>query len=614
MAVPDSPGPSKELDVKKLKEVFAQVDRNGDGHISKHEIILALRKNKELGNLLGLPTTIRQEDGSRTAIEEFFQKYDTDKSKTLEWEEFLGIIQANGGKQEVLAIDDSAPPPAPTEKEVAASLSHLGKTADGIRQAYLKVEISGTGMVDAHLLTKHPQLQKVVLKGNYLKDIKSLGKLPHLIHLDVSKNRIDDCLNIQPPTTCLRFADLSFNYLTAIRDLSAFQSLVTLKLDDNLIKEIKGLSALVTLRKLSLRNNQLSSVTGLETLSLQELDVTNNKIPSLEPLASIKTLQKLHAGQNLLTHLKGTQHITELLILDVSNNEIPTLEELQHVSQLKLLKDLSTENNLMEKLHFSRLHTLHILPGLVRLNGVAVDPKEKVHACNIHGADYKTTVEIRNKHFQNGELDDGGGSDPPTCVVLPAAGGPDKFDASVDAYAAAPAANEAAANGYDAFAAYLKEKYTSKADLVRACYAYLFSNLETVPDQPTSLKTLLKSDLSAQELALCKGGSTGNWPERLVEVFQKMMKACGIEAHVVSGYWKVDSMSKRLISPNHAWCALYYDGAWRLIDIAADKKASKMDGFFTSPEEFIKTRMPLMIRWQLMEKHVSLEQFWMGYD
>jgi hypothetical protein len=45
--------------------MFAHIDANGDGEISQIEFIRALRCDSALAERLGLPSCIRQEDGSR---------------------------------------------------------------------------------------------------------------------------------------------------------------------------------------------------------------------------------------------------------------------------------------------------------------------------------------------------------------------------------------------------------------------------------------------------------------------------------------------------------------------------------------------------------------------
>ena len=94
----------QQYDPQTLRNVFDYVDANGDGCISRAEVILALRKDQNLANLVLLPCRIRQEDGSRDEFERVFQAMDEDDSKGLDWEEFRDyfkkkLTQANQGQQ-----------------------------------------------------------------------------------------------------------------------------------------------------------------------------------------------------------------------------------------------------------------------------------------------------------------------------------------------------------------------------------------------------------------------------------------------------------------------------------------------------------------------------------
>ena len=70
------------------EEAFKLIDKNGDGVLSRIEVIQACRSDERVAKLLRLPQTIKQEDGSRDRFEEIFQQMDTDDSKEVDMEEF----------------------------------------------------------------------------------------------------------------------------------------------------------------------------------------------------------------------------------------------------------------------------------------------------------------------------------------------------------------------------------------------------------------------------------------------------------------------------------------------------------------------------------------------
>lgn len=79
-----------------LREVFARLDRNGDGEVSRAEVIKSARSDADMAALLGLPPRIRQEDGTRAMFEQVFQRLDTDSSKSIEWGEFVDYFIDRG--------------------------------------------------------------------------------------------------------------------------------------------------------------------------------------------------------------------------------------------------------------------------------------------------------------------------------------------------------------------------------------------------------------------------------------------------------------------------------------------------------------------------------------
>jgi hypothetical protein len=67
-----------------------------------------------------------------------------------------------------------------------AGFTDLGKTADGIGQAYLTFKLSNTCATDLSMLSKGKHLQKLELGRNELSDLKHLRGKESLVYLNVS--------------------------------------------------------------------------------------------------------------------------------------------------------------------------------------------------------------------------------------------------------------------------------------------------------------------------------------------------------------------------------------------------------------------------------------------
>ena len=72
---------------------FRLMDKDGNGKLSRAEVIQAVRKDAAVRKVLGLPAVIRQEDG-RDLFEEVFQAMDTDGTKAVPFDEFARFLGA----------------------------------------------------------------------------------------------------------------------------------------------------------------------------------------------------------------------------------------------------------------------------------------------------------------------------------------------------------------------------------------------------------------------------------------------------------------------------------------------------------------------------------------
>jgi Tfp pilus assembly protein PilF/Ca2+-binding EF-hand superfamily protein len=86
----------RKLTFLEIKEIFATLDRNGDGDITHAEFITGMKKNPWVATKLGMPTNVRQEDGTRESYQLSFGKIDNDNSKSIQFSElcrFFGYYE-----------------------------------------------------------------------------------------------------------------------------------------------------------------------------------------------------------------------------------------------------------------------------------------------------------------------------------------------------------------------------------------------------------------------------------------------------------------------------------------------------------------------------------------
>ena len=161
------------LEKSDIEAVFRLIDKNGNGELSRAEVIQACRANEQVHTLLGLPKNIRQEDGTRDLFEVVFQKLDADNSKSITLDEFSNHLRK----------PRSSHIPDPADQIWEKISDKLGRRlANGVRIRYLdlrrprdssaranwqrwirevrgdqRVAISWRGLVDAWLEHEHEE-------------------------------------------------------------------------------------------------------------------------------------------------------------------------------------------------------------------------------------------------------------------------------------------------------------------------------------------------------------------------------------------------------------------------------------------------------------------------
>ena len=125
----------------RLREIFARADRNGDGSLTRSELILRLRKDAELALLLQLPQRIG--DGERDVFETVFQGMDQDDDRAITSEEFVAYFLSFKSEFERTGTPNSRPSTAATTSELLA-LTDGGENVDSA-----KLQVGPTTTIEA---------------------------------------------------------------------------------------------------------------------------------------------------------------------------------------------------------------------------------------------------------------------------------------------------------------------------------------------------------------------------------------------------------------------------------------------------------------------------------
>eukprot|EP00163_Fabomonas_tropica_P025019 TRINITY_DN4309_c0_g1_i2.p1 TRINITY_DN4309_c0_g1~~TRINITY_DN4309_c0_g1_i2.p1 ORF type:complete len:450 (-),score=69.29 TRINITY_DN4309_c0_g1_i2:8-1357(-) len=266
-----------------------------------------------------------------------------------------------------------------SEEVLKKGLHTLGRTADGLSQAYLGCNLILKKIHSLDALGSCIHLQDLDISCNSLTDLSPLSNLKYLIRLNASYNRLTEVLAFDPPFN-LDYADFSNNKITEIGDLSGHTYLRELRLNNNHIEEISGVAGLKNLKVLALQGNRISGISGIDDLPLQQLDLGANRLESVENIETCTQLIELNVSDNTVASFKGLDQLKALQVLEAAHNKITYIESLEPLRDIPLLKTLNLSVNAIQDVSRYRFRVLEIVPSLVTLDFLPVSPEDKVRA------------------------------------------------------------------------------------------------------------------------------------------------------------------------------------------------------------------------------------------
>lgn len=120
---------------------------------------------------------------------------------------------------------------------------------------------------------------------------------------------------------------------------TSLEALHSLDLSDQQITDVAPLAPLSKLTFLNLSGNRLADISGLAQLTgLGILDLSRNEIANLSPLSPLPVLTELNLAGNKISNLRPLSSLSLLQKLDLSRNQIRDLGPLSHLLPLTQLK------------------------------------------------------------------------------------------------------------------------------------------------------------------------------------------------------------------------------------------------------------------------------------
>ena len=179
----------------------------------------------------------------------------------------------------------------------------------------------------------------------------------HHLAIDALVHALTDAEPEEPYWEHLRRLNLTAKDLTSLHRLGEYCSaLEELRIRDNRLEQLNGVPS--SIRILDVQNNHLSNLTSWSHLhNLQYLELSGNKLESLDGLECLTHLRNLDANNNLIRNIDGVLDLDGLQWLRLRGNQLVSVDfegtELTRLSHL----DLSANQ-------LASVSNLHCLPAL----------------------------------------------------------------------------------------------------------------------------------------------------------------------------------------------------------------------------------------------------------
>ena len=165
-----------------------------------------------------------------------------------------------------------------------------------------------------------------------------------------------------------------------IKNLEGLQhckALMLIDLEDNQIADLTPIAELKRLQSVTLANNKIKDIKPLENLTaMQLLDLSGNEVSDLAALKKMSNLRTLYVAENQLKSLEPIAGLSKIWSLDASKNQ---LTDLGPVGKLGWLTMLDIVGNQVESLE--PLTTLRELDMLLMSRNKVADLTPLVDMC-----------------------------------------------------------------------------------------------------------------------------------------------------------------------------------------------------------------------------------------
>lgn len=248
-------------------------------------------------------------------------------------------------------------------------------------------------------------------------DISVLGDFTKLINLEAEGNKITDA-SVLSACKNLRTINLSGNELSSLFEIDVDSYFTTLYIDNNKFENLDFLEKALRITTVNASGNKLVDISGLENATqlktvdfsgnkiedisvlgkssgtLTDVNISNNAVKTLKPLAECVNLKQLYADNNKLTDISEVSKFTLLEKFSAAGNSLTSIKALENCKKLKEVNVADNEITSMEPLVSVETSSgLKINVSNNKITALALPKAERFILLDFHGNDIETSLE-----------------------------------------------------------------------------------------------------------------------------------------------------------------------------------------------------------------------------
>ncbi len=204
--------------------------------------------------------------------------------------------------------------------------------------------LSNNALTDISPISVCGKLWNLEISDNQITDVSPLGNCPQLGYLYIANNQIADISSFV--NLNLTYLDMSCNQITDISSLSSCISLNYLHMNDNQVSDISVLRNMPELHTLRAYNNLIGDISPILDTSIPEqetwLQLQNNKITDISPLAECQALNRVELSGNPITDLSPLKSCPVLSDINASETQVTDISCLSGMTSLAHLEVIRT--------------------------------------------------------------------------------------------------------------------------------------------------------------------------------------------------------------------------------------------------------------------------------